>query len=112
MAAAVVGGVIALARTHATATAAEGELEPEPDVFGGVLAEVARILAEAAVEQDDSSRSSDAPPRAPYAGPVSGYWRDQCLNPRGHATGNCTHERRWVDEYTKGAREEAEDIEV
>ncbi|WP_033322336.1 hypothetical protein [Streptomyces yerevanensis] len=107
VAAAVIGGVIAVARATAAATDDEGEAEES----GDILAEVARILNQAAAEQDDSSSLSSPPPRPPYTGDVSGYWRSQCLNPRGHATGNCRHEQRWVDDYTKGAAEE-EDAEV
>ncbi|MFE9629372.1 hypothetical protein [Streptomyces sp. NPDC006527] len=112
MAAAAVGGVIAVA--HARATAASTDAEGEAEESGGILAEVARILNQAAAEQDDSSSVSSPPPRPPYAGDVSGYWRFQCLNPRGHTTGNCRHERRRVDDYTKGAaeEEEEEDAEV
>jgi hypothetical protein len=107
--AAVVGGVIAVA--HGRATAAMTDDEGEAEESGGILAEVARILNQAAAEQDDDSSLSSPPPRPPYTGDVSGYRRFQCLNPRGHATGNCRHEWRWVDDYTKGAAEE-EDAEV
>ncbi|MER6522834.1 MULTISPECIES: hypothetical protein [unclassified Streptomyces] len=107
MAVAVVGGVIAVTHTRATAAVTDDEVEES----GGILAEVARILNEAAAEQDDGSSLSSPPLRPPYTGDVSGYWRNQCLNPRGHATGNCGHEWRWVDDYTKGAAEE-EDAEV
>lgn len=108
VAAAVVGGAIAVAHSWATATDDEGE---EP---GGVLAEVARILNRAAAEQDDSSSLNAPPPRPPHTGDVSGYWRFQCLNPRGHALGNCRHEWRWVNDYTKGVakEEEEKDAEV
>ncbi|MEU5451920.1 hypothetical protein [Streptomyces californicus] len=105
VAVAVVGGVIAVA--HAAAADVEVEVE-ESD---GILAEVARILNQAAAEQNGSHSLPSLPPRPPYTGDVSGYWRNQCLNPRGHATGNCSHEWRWVDKYTKGAEEE-EDTEV
>jgi hypothetical protein len=107
VAVAVVGGVIAVA--HAAAT--DDEAEAEVEESGGILAEVARILNQAAAEQNGSNSLSSPPPRPPYTGDVSGYWRNQCLNPRGHATGNCSHEWRWVDKYTKGAEEE-EDAEV
>ncbi|MFB8352475.1 hypothetical protein [Streptomyces niveus] len=110
LAAAVVGGAIAVAHSWATATDDEGEAE----VSGGVLAEVARILDKAAAEQDNSSSLNTPPPRPSHTGDVSGYWRFQCLNPRGHAIGNCGHEWRWVDDYTKGVakEEEEEDAEV
>ena len=110
LAAAVVGGAIAVAHSWATATDDEGEAKES----GGILAEVARILDQAAAEQEDSSSLSTPPPRPPHTGDVSGYWRFQCLNPRGHAIGNCRHERRWVDDYTKGSakEEEEEDAEV
>ncbi|MET9388219.1 hypothetical protein ABZY09_46450 [Streptomyces sp. NPDC002928] len=110
VAAAVVGGVIAVAHARATAAATDGEGEVEES--GGILAEVARILNQAAAEQDDSSSLSSPPPRPPYTGDLSGYRRFQCLNPRGHATGNCRHEWRWVDDYTKGAAQEEEDAEA
>ncbi|MFJ4704452.1 hypothetical protein ACIP6I_06270 [Streptomyces anulatus] len=107
---AVVGGAIAVAHSWATATDDEGEAKES----GGILAEVARILDQAAVEQDGSSSLSTPPPRPPHTGDVSGYWRFQCLNPRGHAIGNCRHEWRWVDDYIKGGakEEEEEDAEV
>lgn len=110
--AAVVGGVIVVA--HARATAAATDDEGEAEESGGILDDVARILNQAAAEQDDSSSLSNLPPRPPYTGDVSGHWRNQCLNPRGHATGNCRHELRWVNDYTKGAaeEEEEEDAEV
>ncbi|QCD55957.1 hypothetical protein CEB94_14565 [Streptomyces hawaiiensis] len=104
VAAAVVGGVIAVAHARATAAATDDEGEAEDP--GGILAEVARILNQAAAEQDVSS---SPPPRPRYAGDVSGYWRYQCLNPRGHAAGNCRHEWRWVNDYTKGAAEQKEE---
>lgn len=84
--AAVVGGVIAVAHARAT-VAATDDGEGEAEESGGILAEVARILNQAAAEQDDSSSLSSPPPRPPYTGDVSGYWRFQCLNPRGHAAG-------------------------
>ncbi|MEU8435390.1 hypothetical protein AB0F18_21195 [Streptomyces sp. NPDC029216] len=116
MAAVVVGGVFAVAHARATAAANDDEVEAEVEAeeSGGILAEVARILDQAAAEQDDSSSLSSPPSRPPRTGDVSGYWRSQCLNPRGHATGNCTHEWRWVDDYTRGAaeEEEEEDAEV
>ncbi|MFD5029382.1 hypothetical protein ACFWM0_02965 [Streptomyces sp. NPDC058405] len=105
VAAAVVGGVIAVAHARATAVAADDEES------GGILAEVARILDQATAEQDDNPSLNSPPHRPPHIGDVSGYRRFQCLNPRGHATGNCRHELRWVDAYTKGAAEE-EDAEV
>ncbi|MET8185551.1 MULTISPECIES: hypothetical protein [unclassified Streptomyces] len=105
VAAAVVGGAIAVAHVWATATDDEDEAEES----GGILAEVARILDEAAAEQDDSSSLNNPPPRPSHTGDVSGYWRSQCLNPRGHAIGNCRHEWRWVDGYTKGAAKEEEE---
>ncbi|WP_143681374.1 hypothetical protein [Streptomyces sp. 2R] len=104
VAAAVVGAVITVVHTRATTA------EDEPDDSAGVLAEVARILNQAATEQDESSISGTSS-RPPYSGPVNGYWRDQCLNPRGHADGNCTHERRWVDDYTKGLSGDDHDAE-
>ncbi|MFD9536292.1 hypothetical protein [Streptomyces sp. NPDC060010] len=107
VAVAVVGGVIAVTHTRATAAVTDDEVEES----GGILAEVARILNEAAAEQDDGSSPSSPPLRPPYTGDVRGYRRFQCLNPRGHAAGNCRHEWRWVDDYTKGAAEE-EDAEV
>lgn len=107
VAAAVVGGVIVFAHARATAAATDDQAEDS----GGILAEVARILDQAAAELDDSSSLSIPPPRLPYTGDVSGYWRFQCLNPRGHAAGNCGHEWRWVEDYTKGAAEEEEDEE-
>jgi len=105
VAAAVVGSVIAVVHPHATTAGTDGESEAEEpgDIL---LAAVARILNQAAAEQDNSSSPSPWPP---YTGNVRGHWRNQCLNPRGHAAGNCRHERRWVDNYTKGAAEESEE---
>ncbi|QFQ96984.1 hypothetical protein F9278_13040 [Streptomyces phaeolivaceus] len=77
MAAAVVGGVIAVAHTRTTAAATDDEGEES----GGILAEVARILNVATADQDDRSSLSSPPSRPPYVGGVSGYWRFQCLNP-------------------------------
>ncbi|MEZ7005645.1 hypothetical protein [Streptomyces sp. AD55] len=79
---AVVGGAIfgVRARAHAAATE-EGEAEDPM---------VSRIF-------------TDSPPRTPYVGKVNGYRRNQCLNPRGHAAGSCSHENRWVPDYIKGA---------
>jgi hypothetical protein len=105
VAAAVVGGVIAVAHARATAAATDDDGEES----AGILAEVARVLNQAAAERDDSSSVSSPSLRPPYTGDVSGYWRFQCLNPRGHATGNCRHEWRWVDDYTKGAAEEEQE---
>ncbi|MFC8270814.1 hypothetical protein ACFUIZ_34635 [Streptomyces cinereoruber] len=108
VAVAVVGSVIGSAYGRRSAGAAnDGD---ETTEAGGILGEVERILNEAAAEQDGASFSTSLP-RQSSPGTVGGYWRDQCLNPRGHATGNCRHERRWVDDYTRGASED-EDVEV
>ncbi|MET7816092.1 hypothetical protein ABZT26_35295 [Streptomyces sp. NPDC005395] len=105
MAAAVVGGLV-IARNWTAAAAPDDEDEPKET--GGILDEVARILNEAAARQDQDSTAPLL--RPPYAGgDVNGYERKQCLNPRGHATGDCTHEPRWVSGYTRrGSRYEEE----
>ncbi|MFC9705217.1 hypothetical protein ACFTWD_31500 [Streptomyces sp. NPDC056943] len=104
-------GVITAAWAHRAAGVTNDE--DETGESGGIFAEVERILNEAAAEQS-SSNLSTSPPRQASPGTVGGYWRDQCLNPRGHASGNCRHERRWVDDYARGASEdeEEEDAEV
>jgi hypothetical protein len=107
VASAVVGGVIVIARARMAAAVADGEDEPKET--GSILDEVARILNEAAAQQDDSS---SPPAQSPYTGgDVSGYERNQCLNPRGHATGDCTHERRRVANYSRGATKEEKEEE-
>ncbi|MFF2658569.1 hypothetical protein ACFVUH_14505 [Kitasatospora sp. NPDC058032] len=101
VAAAVVGGVIAVAVARGTAD--DDSDDPDDlDSLDGL--EYAYGIAE--FTPDFDTADIDVPRWPPYSGPVSGYWRYQCLNPRGHAYGNCEHELRWVDDYTKGPADE------
>ncbi|MFD5329309.1 hypothetical protein [Streptomyces sp. NPDC127092] len=124
-AAAAAAGAVAYAR-RANAANDDGERQtgdetPKPT---GILADVARILEEAAAaardeiegtsgplstegeEEPDGSDGASGPARPRRGGPVGGHWRDHCRNSRRHASGGCTHETIWIDDYEKPGREE------
>ncbi|MEV7441355.1 hypothetical protein AB0O22_09425 [Streptomyces sp. NPDC091204] len=88
-------------------------------VAGGLIAYYRTRAAEDSHEDDHSRHGGDnCPPPAPdltaIADAAKGaaelacrliiekYWRNQCLNPRLHASGGCTHEYRPVASHTKG----------
>ncbi|MFI8966936.1 hypothetical protein ACIGO8_33050 [Streptomyces sp. NPDC053493] len=119
VAAAAAGAVAYARRVNAANDDAEHETEreDEPPKPTGILADVARILEEAAAaaldeldagqeEEPEAADGASGPYRPRRGGPVSGHWRDHCLNPRGHASGNCTHKKIFIPDYVKGGKEE------
>ncbi|MEU3495299.1 hypothetical protein ABZ747_17660 [Kitasatospora cineracea] len=90
----VIGGAIAttfaLTRTTDDVNAQGADEGRDLNNLGSLL------LGMAAVGLDD------APQQSRQGGPVSGHWRNQCLNPRLHAAGTCEHKMVWVNDYTKG----------
>lgn len=87
-AAAVVGGFFALSNTRASAT------DPGPDSHDGTT--------DPREVRTDDHPGPAATGLALAAWLVDKYWRNTCLNPRGHATGDCTHELRPVSGHAKG----------
>ncbi|RPK23976.1 hypothetical protein EES37_37765 [Streptomyces sp. ADI91-18] len=127
MAAAATAGAVAYAR----AKAADDDGEP------GILPKVVRILEEAAAaqqdtagtfspsdaspkpsstgeasEQPDGSDDASSPPQPRRGGPVSSHTRNQCYNPRGHATGNCTHKEVQITDHVRKGGKKEQDAEV
>ncbi|MCM2578713.1 hypothetical protein [Streptomyces meridianus] len=87
-AAVVVGGILALSNARASAT------RPGPDSCDDTT-DPGEVHA-------DEQPSPAAIGLALVTSFVDEYLRNTCLNTRGHATGDCTHEVRPVASHTKG----------
>jgi hypothetical protein len=97
---AVAKAALAVAITRAL----EADRKPAAFAFTPDLTAVDDIPDLAAEEQDDDPFGKPRSRRKKHD--VGGYWRDQCLNPWLHASGQCRHEERWVADHTRGADDE------